>query len=137
MLNLCCGESVLEISVEIPAPASAAWKLLTDTSRWTQWGPSISRVESVEQQIGPGSTGRVQTIIGVWLPFRVTEFVAGKQWGWEVAGIPATGHRVESLGPDRCRVVFEVPLLAAPYLAVCKLAAGRIRRILEQEQLQQ
>ena len=124
----------METSVEILAPAAAAWKLLTDTSRWPQWGPSVSRVESAEQQIGPGSSGRVQTIIGVWLPFRVTEWVAGHRWGWEVAGIPATGHRVESLGPDRCRVTFEVPLLAAPYLAVCSLAAQRIRSILEKEQ---
>jgi len=119
------------------APASAAWELLTDTARWSQWGPSVSRVESAEQQIGPGSTGRIQTIIGVWLPFRVTGFAAGHRWDWEVAGIPATGHRVEPLGPDRCRVVFEVPLLAAPYLPICRLAAGRIRNILEQEQLHQ
>ena len=128
---------MLATGVEIQAPASAAWELLTDTARWPQWGPSVSRVESAAQYIGPGSTGRVQTIIGVWLPFRVTEFVAGQRWGWEVAGIPATGHRVESLGPDHCRVVFEVPLLAAPYLTVCKLAAQRIRSILEQEQLKQ
>jgi uncharacterized protein YndB with AHSA1/START domain len=127
----------METSVEIKAPASAAWKLLTDTSRWPQWGPSLSCVESAERFIGPGSTGRVQTIFGVWLPFRVTEFVAGQRWGWEVAGIPFTGHRVESLGPDRCRVVFEVPLLATPYLAVCRLAAERIRNILEQEPLPQ
>lgn len=127
----------METSVEIPAPASAAWKLLTDTSRWPQWGPSVSRVESAEQYIGPGSTGRVRTIIGVWLPFRVTRFADGQRWDWEVAGIPATGHRVESLGPDRCRVVFQVPLLATPYLAVCWLAAHRIRSILEQEQLRQ
>ena len=128
---------MLATGVEILAPAPAAWKLLTDTSRWPEWGPSVSRVESAEQQIGPGSTGRVLTTFGVWLPFRVTEFVAGQRWGWEVAGIPATGHRVESLGPDRCRVVFEVPLLATPYLAVCRLAAQRIRSILEQEQLHQ
>ncbi len=128
---------MLETGVEILVPASAAWKLLTDTSRWPEWGPSVSRVESAEQYIGPGSTGRVQTIIGIWLPFRVTEFVAGQRWGWEVAGIPATGHRVEPLGPHRCRVVFEVPLPATPYLAVCRLAAQRIKRILEQEQLHQ
>lgn len=124
----------METSVEISAPASAAWGLLTDTSRWPQWGPSVTRVESATQYIGPGGTGRVQTIIGVWLPFRVTEFAAGQRWKWEIAGIPATGHRVEPLGPDRCRVVFEVPLLAAPYLAVCRLAVERIRNILEQEQ---
>jgi uncharacterized protein YndB with AHSA1/START domain len=127
----------METSVEIPAPAAAAWKLLTDTSRWPEWGPSVCRVESAQQYIGPGSTGRVRTIIGVWLPFRVTQFVAGHRWDWEVAGIPATGHRVESLGPDRCRVVFQVPLLATPYLAVCRLAAHRIRNILEREQLYQ
>jgi len=127
----------METSVEILAPASAAWKLLTDTTSLPEWGPSVSRVESAEQSIGPGSPGRIQTIIGVWLPFRVTEFVAGQSWDWEVAGILATGHRVESLGPDRCRVVFEVPLLATPYLAVCRLAAQRIRIILEQEQLNQ
>jgi len=125
---------MLETSVEILAPASAAWELLIDTSRWPEWGPSVSRVESAEQYIGPGSSGRVQTVVGVWLPFRITEFAAGQHWGWEVAGIPATGHRVEPLGPDRCRVVFEVPLLATPYLAVCRLAVGRIRTILEEEQ---
>ena len=125
----------METSIEIQAPASAAWDLLTDTSRWPLWGPSVYRVESAGQFIGAGSSGRVLTIFGVWLPFRVREFAAGQRWDWEVADIPATGHRVEPLGPDRCRVVFEVPLLAAPYLAVCRLAAERIRNILEQEQL--
>jgi hypothetical protein len=128
---------MLETGVEIQAPAYAAWKLLTDTARWSEWGPSVSRVESAEQYIGPGSTGRVQTVIGMWLPFRITAFVAGHRWGWEVADIPATGHRVDSLGPGRCRVVFEVPLMATPYLAVCRLAAQSIRSILEQEQLHQ
>jgi hypothetical protein len=133
-LTLCCGESMLETSLEILAPTAAAWDLLTDTSRWPEWGPSVTRVDSTEQYIGPGSSGRVLTVVGVWLPFRVTEFVAGQRWDWEVAGIPATGHRVEPLGPDRCRVTFEVPLLATPYLAVCRVAAHRIRNILEQEQ---
>lgn len=124
----------METGVEIQAPASAAWELLTDTSRWPQWGPSLSRVDSAERYIRAGSTGRVQTIIGAWLPFRITEFVAGRRWVWEVAGIPATGHRVDPLGSHRCRVVFEVPAIAAPYVAVCRLAAERIKRILEQEQ---
>jgi hypothetical protein len=124
---------MLKTGVEIAVPASAAWELLTDTARWPEWGPSVCRVESTGQYIGSGSSGRVQTIIGVWLPFRVTQFVVGHRWPWEVAGIQATGHRVESLGADHCRVTFEVPLLAAPYLAVCRLAAGRIRSILEEE----
>jgi hypothetical protein len=125
---------MLATGIEILVPAAAAWQLLVDTARWPQWGPSVARVESDERYISAGSSGRVQTPIGVWIPFRVTEFIAGYHWSWEVADIPATGHRIESLGSHRCRVVFEVPLLAAPYLAVCRLAAKRIKRILEEEQ---
>ena len=123
----------VETSIEIQAPAAAAWELLTDTRRWSQWGPSVVEADCDGHLIGPGSVGWVQTIVGLRLPFRITEFEAGRRWCWEVAGIPATGHRVEALGPDRCRVVFEVPLLAAPYLTVCRLAGLRIRRILEEE----
>jgi hypothetical protein len=36
---------------------------------------------------------------------------------------------VEALGPDRCRVGFGVPWVAAPYLLVCRAAIIRIRRI--------
>ncbi|WP_306533053.1 SRPBCC family protein [Geobacter sp.] len=120
-------------TIEVRAPASATWELLTDTRRWHLWGPSVTAVECSERFIGPGSVGWVRTVIGLRVPFRITEYIAGRRWCWEVAGIPATGHRVEPLGPDRCRVVFEVPFLAAPYLAVCRLAGERIRRILEEE----
>lgn len=123
-----------ERGIEIKVPAAAAWNLLTDMSRWPEWGPSVCRVESAEKCLGPGSSGRILTVFGVWLPFRVTEWVAGQRWVWEVAGIKATGHRVESLGPGRCRVTFEVPLWAVPYLAVCRLAAEKLRKILEEEQ---
>ncbi len=126
-----------ETAIKINVAASAAWRLLTDTTRWPEWGPSVSRVECSERYIGLGSTGRVQTVLGFWLPFLITEFNAGRHWCWKVAGIPATGHRVESLGPDRCKVVFEVPLIATPYLLICHQAAKQIKRILEKEQKQQ
>lgn len=121
----------METAVEMGAPAAAAWELLTDTRRWPEWGPSVTGVECGERFIGPGTTGWVRTVIGLRVPFRITDFEAGRRWCWEVAGIPATGHRVEPLGPERCRVIFEVPLLAAPYLAVCRVAALKIRAILE------
>ncbi|MFZ4859424.1 MAG: hypothetical protein ACOYL3_23860 [Desulfuromonadaceae bacterium] len=57
---------MLKTGVAIAVSASAAWELLTDTTRWPQWGPSVSGVDSAEQYIGPGSSGRVQAIIGVW-----------------------------------------------------------------------
>jgi hypothetical protein len=35
-------------------------------------------------------------------------------------------RRVEPLGPDRCRLSFGVGWVALPYLAVCRVAIGRI-----------
>jgi hypothetical protein len=124
----------MRTSVEVQAPAAAAWNLLTDTHRWTEWGPSVAAVTCDERFIGSGSVGSVTTVAGVRLPFRITEFTPGSSWRWQVAGIPATGHRVEPVGSDRCRIIFEAPLWATPYLVVCRLAAERIRRILEEEQ---
>lgn len=123
----------MKTSIEIDAPATAAWELLTDTGCWSQWGPSVVAAGCAGRFIKAGSTGWIETILGVRLPFRITRFEAGRRWNWEVAGIPATGHLVESLGPDRCRVTFEVPLLAVSYLAVCRLAETSIKRILEKE----
>ena len=123
----------LTTSVTVRASAAAAWELFVDTRRWPEWGPSVARVECADRCIGEASHGRVQTVFGLWLSFQVTEFRAGHYWRWRVAGIPATGHRVEALGPDRYRVVFEVPAVAAPYLVVYGWAAQRIKNILERE----
>lgn len=123
----------LTTAVAINVPAAAAWELLIDTRRWPEWGPSVARVDCADRCIGPGTIGRVQTAIGLWLPFQITEFTAGQYWHWRVAGIPATGHRVLSIEPNLCRVLFEVPVLAAPYFGICKLAARRIKHILEKE----
>lgn len=117
----------------IKAPVSAAWELLIDTRRWPEWGPSVARVDCADRYITLGSVGRVQTTFGPWLSFMITRFTAGQYWHWQVAGIPATGHRVLLLGPNLCKVVFEVPVLAAPYLIVCRMAAQRIKNILEKE----
>jgi len=123
----------LTTAVEIRVPAAAAWDLLIDTRRWPEWGPSVARVDCADRCIVRGVTGRVQTVFGLWLPFQITNFTAGQYWHWRVAGIPATGHRVESIGPNLCRVLFEVPVLAAPYLIMCRMAAQRIKNILEKE----
>lgn len=120
-------------AVAIKVPVSAAWELLIDTRRWPEWGPSVARIDCVDRYIALGSVGRVQTAFGPWLSFEITQFTAGQYWHWQVAGIPATGHRVLSLGTSLCRVFFEVPVLAAPYLIVCRLAAQRIKKILEEE----
>jgi len=48
-----------------------------------------------------------------------------------VLSIPATNHVVEAAPPGGCRVSFAVPTPAIAYLAVCRLALGRIATLLE------
>lgn len=85
-----------------------------------------------ERRIREGTRGWILTAFGLALPFRVTAYAEGRFWAWKVAGIPATGHRVVPLGPAACRVVFELPRLAAPYAAVCRRACRNLARLLDE-----
>jgi uncharacterized protein YndB with AHSA1/START domain len=123
----------LEVGRAIGAPAERVWDLLVDTARWPAWGPTVSGAEiatgGVGTRIGPGATGRVRTSLGPSLPFVIEDFDPGRRWTWAVAGVSATGHRVDPLDDGSCRVTFEVPRWAPPYLAVCWLALRRIEAL--------
>lgn len=119
----------LPFVAEIAAPADAVWELLVDTRRWPEWGPSIRRVQCDPPRIDVGVTGRVQTIAGVWLSFEITRLEEGRSWDWRVGRAPATGHEIESLGADGCRVTFTVPWIATPYGIVVLLALRRLERL--------
>ncbi len=119
----------LEVHRVIEAPAGVVWDLLTDTSRWAEWGPSIRAVDCPDRFIRKGTRGRVETLPGAWVPFVITEFRPGYFWSWKVFGLSATGHRVDPLPPGRCSLVFAVPPVAAPYLTVCRIAMVRIERL--------
>lgn len=122
----------LGTSIEIAAPVSTAWELLTEFEHWPDWGTSIRRVESAADRVAPGVTGRVQTILGLWLPFEISEVVPNHSWDWRVAGVPATGHFLAELGPGRCRVQFTVAWALAPYLVALRMSLGRLKRMAEQ-----
>lgn len=114
----------LVVSRAIPASRETVWEVFRDTELWPVWGPSVRAVDSPVRYVGPGTTGRVRTPLG-WVPFEVTTCDRFR-WTWDVAGVPATGHRVGSGGDGRCRAAFEVPLLAAPYAVVCRRALRQI-----------
>jgi uncharacterized protein YndB with AHSA1/START domain len=119
----------IEVARRITASPAAAWRVLTEPACWPRWGPSVRAVDAADERLRPGSTGRVQTPVGVWVPFRVTHLDPGHRWAWRVAGVAATGHRVEP-DPDGCRVVFEVPTWGFGYVPVCELALRRIEQLL-------
>ncbi|MFC6835720.1 SRPBCC family protein [Halomarina ordinaria] len=135
----------LEVSRRIDAPPDTLWDLLCDTTRWSEWGPSVRGVECDRRYIEAGTRGRVKVADlagGVWAPFEVTT-CADRRWTWKVGvpttallrntldptpTVPATGHRVEAVGRGS-RVVFEVPPLAAGYAAVCRRALDDLERL--------
>ena len=119
----------MDVVADIAAPARVVWSILTDTTMWPEWGPSVRAVDAPSRFVGLGMHGRVRTAVGLWVPFSISELDLGRRWAWRVAGLPATGHRVEALTPGTCRAVFEVPLWAAPYAVVCNVALRRIARI--------
>jgi len=118
-------------STEIAAPAARVWSILIDTCLWPVWGPSLRRVAGTGRFIDAAARGRLQTALGIWLSFEIDHFDDGRYWSWRVAGVRATGHRVEPLDTDRCSLSFDVPMLAAPYLPVCRVACRRIRAMAE------
>ncbi|HWR89704.1 MAG TPA: SRPBCC family protein [Dissulfurispiraceae bacterium] len=121
----------IEIGRVIRTPLHKVWDLITDTGRWPLWGPSVSAVVCADRRIRKGSKGRIRTSVGLWLPFEITQFEECSRWSWRVAGIEATGHRLEARGDDLCALFFSVPLPAFPYLLICHIALKRIARIAE------
>ncbi|MBW2433524.1 MAG: SRPBCC family protein [Deltaproteobacteria bacterium] len=123
--------SHFNVSRIVQTTPDALWEMLTDTMRWTEWGPTVKAVRSKTRHIRAGSTGHVKTVFGFWAPFVITEWANGQYWSWRVFNIQATGHRIEVINATCCRLIFEVPLWAGPYAIICKIAADRIARYLE------
>jgi len=124
----------LAFSKPLDAPAGKVWELIIDTRTWPVWGPSVKAVDCRQRRITAGSQGHIKTPLGLWLPFRVTMFEPGRYWAWRVAGLAATGHQVDPLGPERCRLSFTVPKWAFGYGIVCRRALMRIDRLLAGEE---
>ncbi len=118
------------IGMAMHCPAENAWRLLTDTQQWPRWGPSVIQVDSKQRFIGNDSEGRVRTALGFWVPFTITEYRDQHFWSWRIGRFPATGHRITVEDANSCVVAFDMPWWAFPYLIVCRIALGRIRRLL-------
>lgn len=121
---------MLSVDRYIAAPPSVVWNVLIDLDAWPQWGPTVSAawLDPPYTRLDLNVTGTVRTAVGLAAPFVITEFEPGRHWGWKVAGIPATHHRVEPVGADT-RASMAVPWWAPGYLSVCAIALRRIERI--------
>ncbi|WP_058996462.1 SRPBCC family protein [Haloarcula sp. CBA1127] len=117
---------------DVDASVDTVWDVLTDTDCWSDWGPSVTAVETTDRHIDDGTTGRVRVAGAMWLPFEVTT-CAPYRWTWNVARLPATGHFAEERATGSV-VGFEIPLLATGYAPVCARACQRIAALAQQRE---
>jgi len=129
MLSLEHGRLIIGLVIE--CSPEDAWHVLTDTRLWPVWGPSVRRVHCDQRLIGPGSTGRVKSALGMWVPFTITEYRYQHSWAWRIGPFQATGHNLKKRDGSSCTVAFDMPWWAAPYLVICLVALRRIKRLLE------
>lgn len=118
---------MLSVDRYIAAPPSVVWNVLIDLDVWPQWGPTVSAawLDPPHTRLDLNVTGIVRTAFGLAAPFVITEFEPGRHWAWQVAGVPATHHRVEPSG-SYARASMAVPWWAVGYLSVCAIALRRI-----------
>ncbi len=119
----------LVIYREISASPRQLWEIITDTTQWSEWGPSVVQVDCVQQYISEGCSGRVKTVIGVWLPFAITKYKEPYYWSWRIGNVEATGHRLAKVADNRCHLAFDMPWWAVFYLPVCYIALRRIESL--------
>lgn len=121
------GGRRIEVRQRVHAPRARVWDLFRDTEAWPEWGPSVRAVESPRRYIEADTTGHVRTVGGIRLPFEVVTF-GEYRWTWDVATIPATGHRVDDARQGSVAVI-EIPPLVAPYVPVCRRGLRNLRRL--------
>ncbi len=123
----------ISVCKEIEGSAEAVWDIITDTHLWTTWGPSLVDVDCPDRHIEYGSMGRVKTLF-FWLPFRIITFRELDFWNWRIGPIEATGHTLIQTGKNSCRLCFDMPWWAAPYILICWRALSNIAKIVIQKQ---
>ncbi len=124
MINI--SKKCISVGKTFSASSDILWDLITDTSQWPRWGPTVKAVRTSERYIGEGSEGQVLTPLGIWLPFVVTDYEHEYFWNWKVASVRATGHRLQIADAGNATLWFEVPVIAFPYIAICRMALTRI-----------
>lgn len=74
----------LENGINIDAPQSAVWNIMTDIERWPEWTPTVKEVQRLDT--GPfdrGSSARIKQPglpVATWV---VTELTPGERFTWE------------------------------------------------------
>jgi uncharacterized membrane protein len=89
-----------ETSIEVAAPASRVWSVMTDVEAMPTWSPSMTSV--VLETPGPFAVGSVALVVQPKLtPTRwtVTDLVPGESFTWRSKGLGTTSTGVHVIEP--------------------------------------
>lgn len=117
------------------ADAPTVWQRYLHPQLWPTWAPQISSVDCVDGAIRAGSTGVVHAVLGVRVPFEVTEVdPAARRWSW-IARLPLgitlrLTHTVDAVafGTTTGLAVTGPALIVLGYLPVASVALRKLVR---------
>ncbi|MFB8752969.1 SRPBCC family protein [Streptomyces parvulus] len=90
--------ATLTLHVAGPIDADTAWRRYARLDEWASWAPHIRRVHARRRSLAPGLTGRVESVTGLKVPFRVDAVDdVRRAWSWRVR-----------VGPVRLRLHHQV-----------------------------
>jgi hypothetical protein len=95
------------IGIDIAAPAHRVWQVLSEFERWSEWTPSVVRVESLSAPPrGPGSRVRIYQPglrPAVWV---VTHWELNRRFAWTAnhPGVVVVADHLLASTPGGCHV---------------------------------
>jgi Polyketide cyclase / dehydrase and lipid transport len=110
------------------------WERYATPSEWPTWAPQIRRVESAQDRLAPGLTGRVHGLFGVVADFEVlTVDEARRTWSWRVESGPVTLvlHHAVLAAASGSQTTLEIDgpaVVVLPYAPVAQVALRRLVR---------
>ena len=114
------------------ASADEAWLRFTTPATWSVWAPLIRSVESSEDELAVGTTGRVHGPPGVAVDFEVTGVDPTRRtWSWRAGRGPAEvtmDHHVVPAVGGGSRAFLRVPGRSAPLLQPYRVPAAAALR---------
>ena len=130
-------QTVRSITVDIDAPASVVWQVLTDLPNYNDWNPHCVRIEST---LRPGDPVRMKLVNyanpGTLIPIveYLCAFEPERLLSWEapwLAEWPYPARRdqvIEPLGEDRCRYYSTDAFLGETGIHVMRFAGDWVKR---------
>jgi uncharacterized protein YndB with AHSA1/START domain len=91
---------VVQRSIDIDAPTSAVWAVISDVERWPEWTASVSSVR--RSRTGPLTVGEQVVVSQPRLPtltYTVTEVEDGRSFTWEAGNAASRGVGEHLLTP--------------------------------------